>query len=142
MRHQAEITGDCRISLENISNRPFSFSVLPSKADRLYILDAGSQEERVVALSLYYCIEYVDPMHPGVQIPGPANQQSSHLAWHWKRLRSLFSGEGAWKGPVRRCSSRGVQCAFRSVPLPVDKPEELCGEDHQQEESRSRHLDS
>ena len=50
MRHQAEITADCRISLENISSRPFSFSVLPSKADRLYILDAGSQEERVCYL--------------------------------------------------------------------------------------------
>lgn len=79
MRHQAEITADCRISLENISNRPFSFSVLPSKADRLYILDAGSQEERVAAFSLYYCVEYVDPVYPGVQIPGAANNSRPTL---------------------------------------------------------------
>ena len=47
MRHQAEITGECQISLESIPNRPYAFSVLPSKIDRLYILDAQTKQDRV-----------------------------------------------------------------------------------------------
>lgn len=50
MRHQAEITGECQISLESIPNRPYSFSVLPSKIDRLYILDAQTKQDRVFLL--------------------------------------------------------------------------------------------
>lgn len=47
MRHRAEISPNCRISLETISNHPYSFSVLPSPTDRLYILDGLTQEDRV-----------------------------------------------------------------------------------------------
>ena len=45
MRHQAEISVDCRLTLEN---RPFAFSVLPNKTDRLYILDGVTQQDRVI----------------------------------------------------------------------------------------------
>ena len=53
MRHQAEITGECQISLESIPNRPYAFSVLPSKIDRLYILDAQTKQDRVFFLSIF-----------------------------------------------------------------------------------------
>ncbi|KAK8814073.1 hypothetical protein WA538_000424 [Blastocystis sp. DL] len=46
LRHQAEITSDCVISMESLPGRPFSFTVLPSKTDRLYIIDAVTQEDR------------------------------------------------------------------------------------------------
>ena len=59
MRHRAEISPNCRISLETISNHPYSFSVLPSPTDRLYILDGLTQEDRVcfrfVSVSVRTC---------------------------------------------------------------------------------------
>lgn len=33
--------------MESLPGRPFSFTVLPSKTDRLYIIDAVTQEDRV-----------------------------------------------------------------------------------------------
>ena len=50
MRHQAEITAECTISVDSVFNRPNGFSVLPSKTDRLYILDAPTREDRVFFL--------------------------------------------------------------------------------------------
>lgn len=63
MRHQAEITGDCQITLESIANRPFAFSVLPSKTDRLFILDAQTRQDRVSDLVNLIIIGYVDPLY-------------------------------------------------------------------------------
>lgn len=47
MRHQAKLTENSVIRLETISNHPYAFSVLPSKGDRLYILDGMTEENRV-----------------------------------------------------------------------------------------------
>lgn len=68
LRHQAEITADCRIMLESISNRPYAFSVLPSRTDRLYILDGVTQEDRVFFFFNSNSIGHVDSLYSGLQV--------------------------------------------------------------------------
>ena len=110
MRHRAEISPNCRISLETISNHPYSFSVLPSPTDRLYILDGLTQEDRVRFHAFLWMLGHVDSVHSGVQIPRPADQQPSHASRCWQCLRPFFLRSRSGKGSIRNRSARWMQC--------------------------------
>ena len=69
MRHQAEITAECTISVDSVLNRQNGFSVLPSKTDRLYILDALTREDRVCTQLRFSRSGYLDSLHSSLHIP-------------------------------------------------------------------------